>query len=56
MKLIRPNPTVLLRNAIRGSRKEQESTKEINLRTRVVPDKTLYSRRPKHVKGSPDIE
>jgi len=38
----------LLRDTIVGSRRKQESRREIDLRPRVIQDKTRYSRKNKH--------
>lgn len=47
--------TVLLRNTIIGSRKNQEASQAINVRTRVIQDKTKYTRQPKHKNRSIDF-
>ena len=45
---MKQNQSALLRETIVDSRRKQEANREINLRPRVIQDKTRYSRKNKH--------
>ena len=53
-KRVVASKTVLLREVILASRKKQEAQRSINVRTRVIQDKTNYTRRAKHSKKTAD--